>query len=80
MRERDKMMWDLAAVQFAAIDLNLYLDTHCDDNRALECYQEFVCEYNRLKKEYERCYGPLTATANTQDNWQWICDPWPWEL
>ncbi len=80
MNERAKLMCDLSAASFAAIDMNLYLDTHPDDERALECFQDFVAEYNRLKKEFEKNYGPLTSFSNTEEDWQWICNPWPWNL
>ena len=31
----------------------------------------------KLKKEYEECFGPLTHKSGS--GYVWIKDPWPWE-
>ena len=33
--------------------------------------------------EYERIYGPLLNFGlgmTSRNSWQWIQDPWPWEV
>ncbi|MBR5442609.1 MAG: spore coat protein CotJB [Clostridia bacterium] len=77
MNERNKLMARLSAVQFAAWELHVYLDTHPCDTAANETYRKYTAEAAVLKKEYEGKYGPLTITASTEADW--ICDPWPWE-
>ena len=77
----DLLQW-INVVSFAVNDVQLFLDTHPEDQEALS----FFSEYSRLRKEaldeYAKHYGPLTIdSANTkcQDTWAWINDPWPWQ-
>lgn len=77
MNERNKLMARLSAVQFAAWELHMYLDTHPCDMQANEMFRKYSAEAAMLKKEYERKYGPLTVSSSEEADW--LCDPWPWE-
>ena len=78
---RDDMLRELMALDFVAVDLQLFLNTHPDDEEALEKYNQTVIEANRLRSEYEKNYGPLTSFRSVSDfPWQWEDDPWPWML
>lgn len=79
---RKQLFCFINEVSFAAYEALLYLDTHPDDQEAME----FFREHNRLRehalKEYARLYGPLTiSTANDHESqcWEWMNQPWPWE-
>lgn len=76
------LLKELMAMEFTALEFNLYLDTHPDDLRALEEYNAATKSVLALKKEYEALYGPLTnfGTALSPHAWRWIDDPWPWEI
>ena len=81
-KSRQSLLRQIMEYDFALYDLALYLDTHPDDQEAME----FFREHNRLRehalKEYARLYGPLTiSTVNNQENtcWEWMNQPWPWE-
>lgn len=76
------MLIDIMAYEFAAIDLNLYLDTHPKDERALDIYNETVSILNQLKREYEARFGPLTnfGYARSKFPWRWVEEPWPWAI
>ncbi|WP_425059325.1 hypothetical protein SCACP_40090 [Sporomusa carbonis] len=70
-------------MEFVAIELNLYLDTHpCDD----DALNDFNCAVEMLKKykeKYECEYGPLLNFGFgglSRQPWQWAQGPWPWEL
>jgi len=67
---------------FYAFDLQLYLDTHPDDEVALEMFRE-ACEQHRACREaFEACCYPLTACSAGQDEdsgWDWLCGAWPSE-
>lgn len=76
---REKMLKDLMAIEFMAIDLNLYLNTHPYDNRALMIFVNTVQRANIIRDNYERMYGPITASASKSFPWPWIDSPWPWE-
>jgi spore coat protein JB len=80
-REQLEMLKNLQAIEFTAFELNLYLDTHPGDHRALADYTNTVREVERLKKAYTSRYGPLMAEDNiNQTEWNWALQPWPWDL
>lgn len=76
---RERMLRDVMAAGFSAFDLQLYLNTHPYDQRALYLFNLNTQRYRMLAQNYERMYGPLTASNATGYPWQWIESPWPWE-
>ncbi|HHY06017.1 MAG TPA: spore coat protein CotJB [Clostridia bacterium] len=70
-------------VEFVTLELNLYLNTHPEDQKALEQYNCMHRELCELKKQYEQQYGPLLNYGwgmNTGNSWRWAEQPWPWEM
>jgi spore coat protein JB len=80
--QQKEMLLRIMELQFAATELNLFLDTHPDDMRALQEFRMRSQELMGAKMEYERIYGPLLnyGFGMTGRTWQWIDDPWPWEI
>lgn len=76
---RDKMLKEVMALDFMAIELNLYLNTHPYDQRALMIFVSTVQQAKMARDNYERMYGPITACASNSFPWPWIEEPWPWE-
>lgn len=75
-----ELLKQISSLDFMAIDLNLYLDTHPTDLEALAKFHAATMQAKELRQHYERLYGPLTALGSQNPNaWQWICDPWPWQ-
>ncbi|MDD3839715.1 MAG: spore coat protein CotJB [Clostridia bacterium] len=70
----------LMAIQFSLLELNLYLDTHPRDMRAIRKYNEYLEEYKEKKEEYEQKYGPITARTKSGCPWEYIKGPWPWDI
>ncbi len=76
------VMRRLSELQFAQIDLNLYLDTHPNDEEALKMYKKICKTLDSLKYDYIRKYGPLKAcdsSENTPFEWASSEFKWPWE-
>ena len=76
--EQEIMMKRIASIDFAVVELNLYMDTHPDDqevNAKLNDYREQSAE---LRKQYQEKYGPITSKSIEDNRWGWISDPWPW--
>ncbi|BBB90702.1 MAG TPA: spore coat protein CotJB [Methylomusa anaerophila] len=70
-------------MEFVAVELNLYLDTHPCDADAINDYNCAVKELRKYKEKYESEYGPLLNFGFggfSRKPWQWIESPWPWEL
>ena len=77
----DKMLRKIQELEFAAVELNLFLDNHPTHQRALMDYNMITQELMQVKQAYEMQYGPLTnfGFAPSQYPWRWVEEPWPWE-
>ncbi len=79
-RERVKLLKRLQAAQFAAWEIHLFLDTHPKDEMALESFRKYTERYKELMKEYNECFGPITADKSMcEKEWDWVNNPWPWD-
>ena len=75
---RQEMIDQIKSLDFAIIELGLYLDTHPDDQRALCMHREYCKQAKDLKDKYQKMYGPLTIFYPC-NKWRWLEQPWPWE-
>ena len=75
-----RLLKELMSYDFILNELNLYLNSHPLDKKALKMHSETTDKAEALRKRYAKEYGPLTAaTNNNSESWDWICSPWPWE-
>ena len=71
---------ELQAIGFAINELALYLDTHRDDEEALELYRQYQDIYHKAMMAYNKDRGPLNHSFPGQGkSYNWLDDPWPWE-
>lgn len=76
---RDEMLKSLMTLDFMAVDLALFLDTHPDNTDAIGDYDRIVRTADTLRMQYEAQYGPLCSFRSEADGkWRWIDNPWPW--
>lgn len=77
----DCLLKRLTILDFLAVDLQLYLDTHPDDKKAIEKYNSVVAEADTIREQYENHIGPLFSFRSQSDcnDFSWIDNPWPWE-
>ncbi|HAV21704.1 MAG: spore coat protein CotJB [Bacillota bacterium] len=83
MNKRQSALLRIMELEFAAIELNLFLDTHPEDRCALADFEKVSQELMKAKTEFEARYGPLMNFGfgrNQGDTWRWIESPWPWEI
>lgn len=77
---RDAMLMQVNQAGFAAVDANLYLDTHPCDEAAIAYFNQVSDAYNNAVSAFEAQFGPLRSSSNNDTSyWSWINDPWPWE-
>lgn len=76
---RERLLREVMAADFTLIELNLYLNTHPYDQRAITIFNECLQKAKALRQNYERLYGPITSMTPSKCPWQWIEDPWPWQ-
>ncbi len=74
---RKEMMMKIRELDFAIIELGLYLDTNPDDEKALCLHREYTKKVKDLKDKYQKVYGPLTIFYPC-NKWRWLEEPWPW--
>ena len=69
------------ALDFAVKELNLYLDTHANDQEALDLYASYIKMAKEGRAKYLAQYGPLNSDdLMPEGGYAWLNDPWPWEL
>ncbi len=80
MTDRERALKRVQMLDFVMDELNLYLDTHPTDKRALEYFAQYQYLLNDAVNQYEMKYGPLNADASMNpDSFDWVKGPWPWE-
>lgn len=78
--ERSLLMRKLQSNYFSAYDMQLYLDTHPNDQKAFSMFKSLVEKTKQLIDEYEEKYGPLTAWSSIKSKtYTWLEEPWSWE-
>lgn len=78
--EKAMIMKNIYELGFALVETMLYLDTHPDDEAAIEYYAEIKDKYVQFMKKYSDYYGPLSMEYMVNDNyWMWVATPMPWE-
>jgi len=78
---KEELLYNILMYKFALIELNLYLDTHPNNQEILNLYKKYLMEEKKLCNQYEKSYGPLTVDGENlgTNSWNWIKSPWPWE-
>ena len=72
---------ELQVLAFAIHELALYLDTHREDQEALELYRTYQQMYHKGMMEYTKNCRPLNHHMPSKGKqYQWLDDPWPWEF
>ncbi|MGI6113458.1 MAG: spore coat protein CotJB [Mahellales bacterium] len=80
-KTRSQMLLDIQALEFAVIELNLYLDINPCDEKALRDYNAYACQLEAMKRTYAQRYGSLVGLMPSKlPCYDWIDEPWPWEI
>lgn len=80
MTEKQQALQDIRRRQFALIDAGMYLNSHPDDQNALQYYRTMRRQKEQADAAYQKHFGALTLSqAGQGERWDWIDDPWPWE-
>lgn len=80
MTQREIMLKKIGTYKFVLKDLQLYLDTHPNDEMALRKYAEYEALVKPLVRDYENRFGPLTVSSDNMNKFLWIKNPWPWDI
>ncbi|MEY4480784.1 MAG: hypothetical protein RLZZ267_1462 [Bacillota bacterium] len=76
------LLLELQALDFVLIELTLYLDTHPDDQTAIEQFNRIAKERAQHAVAYESEFGPLLqyGLSYSRYPWDWSNAPWPWQV
>ena len=79
--DRENLLKRLTMLDFMAVDMQLFLDTHPDDTNAIAKYNSIIREADNLRAQYEKSVGPLFTfrSDSPTENFQRVDNPWPWE-
>lgn len=76
---KEQLMNEIQKEGFAAVDLQLYLDTHPTDKKALAQFNQHASQFKSLKETYAKMFAPIEQLAPTDKYpYAWILPPWPW--
>ncbi|MBE6008164.1 MAG: spore coat protein CotJB [Lachnospiraceae bacterium] len=78
---KDELLKELMQLDFMAVDLALYLNTHPDDTDGIEQYNKIIRAADVVREKYENMYGPLCSfrSMSGKDRFDWTDEPWPWQ-
>lgn len=80
MSQKQQMLNDIGMLDFALVELTLYLDTHPFDRTAMEYFNHYNGIKNRMEREFSQKFFPLTKDyADSNKEWRWGMAPLPWE-
>ncbi len=83
MDERMTLKKRIHAVDFALLEVGLFLDTHPCNTDALKQRGEYRQMRKALIETYEAQFGPYVVTVDDVpcgDRHAWVDGPWPWEV
>lgn len=75
-----ELLHNLQRIEFAMVEVNLYLNAHPDCAEALAQYANLQNMHKNALAEYEAVCGPIMAQNNNSETWDWVRTPWPWEM
>ena len=79
--EGEALLTLIRRLDFALVEVNLYLDTHPYSRTALNYFERLLCERKQAADRYEATFGPLTAMAGgMHEEWTWSTGAWPWQI
>ena len=79
MNQKELYEW-IMMLGFCAVDMMLYLDTHPDDEEALNYFNQCNTLYNAARQSYQEQFGLLNAFSEQERlSWDWNTAPMPWE-
>ena len=73
------LMEQLRKLEFAIVDVALYLDAYPESESALAYYHKLIEERDCLYERINESCGPMTLYDNKSKTvWSWTDGPWPW--
>lgn len=78
-QSKQALMKQINEASFAMDDVLLFLDTHPDNQEAMQYYRNAVNMRKNAMDAYQRQFGPLMVDDVMGNSWSWVTEKWPWE-
>jgi spore coat protein JB len=77
-----RLLEQLQAIDFALVELNLYLDEHLEDIEAINKYEALVEQKKVVRAQLEEQIGAISSydVSSDPDNWKWNLTRSPWQV
>ena len=82
LNDRAKMRNKIYQLDFALHELNLFLDSHPENKKAMELLAQYRKWRQDAINDYEQRFGDYIVNVSdvkAETPWGWIKGPWPWE-
>lgn len=70
----------LRQLKFGIVELNLYLDTHPGEKKAIDMLNLLSDECKKMTEYYEKNIGTLKAKGRYDNCFTYATEVWPWEV
>jgi spore coat protein JB len=72
---------ELRALDYALVELTLYLNTHPYDENAIKQHNE-LAERRHIARDMLENDSEESSVSDTSDSndWKWSLAPWPWQI
>lgn len=83
MNDKNRLIRQIHSLDFSIKEMELYLDVHPNNQRALNLLRDLRRKRTALVAVYEQRFGNYIVTTDDvpiEEHWHWIHSPWPWEL
>ena len=78
--KKEYLLYEIMMLNFAIIDLNLYLDLNPNNQGMLKKFNDLVKICFKKEDEYVKEYGPLMVKdSDNKEFFSWLNGPWPWQ-
>lgn len=77
-----ELLEEIQTIDFVLVELTLYLDTHPEDQAAINQFNDCAHQSMVLKNKFQQMFGPLYQFGNSYSNYpfDWKDAPWPWQV
>ena len=82
MNRKAELKEKIYELDFALHELNLFLDTHPTNAKALNLIKEYRRKRQEFIAVFESNFGKYTPCVEDipcEGCWNWLKGPWPWE-
>ena len=76
---KDDLLYKVQMYTFILKDLGLYLDVHPNDEDVFNKFTDVKKRLKTVKDKYDNVYGPLCLESTSDEKYNYINNPWPWD-